>query len=377
MKLGIWGRRVIYAVAVFVFVEASLQAFYRVTTGSYLIDRDRPPLFAPDPTSGWTNKPNLSYRHVTPEFAADVYTNSQGFRVSSRHEEYDKEHAAERFRILLLGPSFAYGWGVDYEDTFAVQLEKSLANAGATRKMTIEVLNHGVPSQPPANNLQWFIRHGKDYKPNLVIQLVYGSLEVEATPSTSVVVENGHMLPNALGTVDRIWAYAKTSATVFYSGVIVAFVQKSLYEQDREENIEGAGRDLRNNRSFDPEDVQVKESIALYERFRDSVEQTGAQLLIVHFPLSYVVHPEDRARWALQGVEHIDQQIDFNRAMCAYLNGDGVPCLNLTDDLATTARNEGSRLYYWLDIHWTKEGNARAAELVAQHLTKDHSISLM
>src|SRR5215831_15131990 len=81
---------VLYFLFLFIFVEVSLQVFYRVTTGTYLYAREKPPIYASDPYSGWTNRPNLTYHHVTPEFAAEIFTNSEGFRVSSAHEEYGK-----------------------------------------------------------------------------------------------------------------------------------------------------------------------------------------------------------------------------------------------------------------------------------------------
>src|SRR5262245_46148385 len=123
-----WQRWLMYGITVTILFESSLQVFYRITTGSYLFFRHKPPIFASDPISGWTNKPRLSFRHVTPEFVADIHTNSQGFRVSSAGEEYKRGRDMDVFRILLLGPSFAFGWGVDYEDTFGAQLQRMLAN---------------------------------------------------------------------------------------------------------------------------------------------------------------------------------------------------------------------------------------------------------
>lgn len=74
----------------------------------------------------------------------------------------------------------------------------------------------------------------------------------------------------------------------------------------------------------------------------------------MHFSLPYVVHPEDMTRWVLHGVTNVEQQKQFNREFCAFLNGQDIACLNLTDDLIDTARQKTERLYYWLDIHWTE-----------------------
>jgi hypothetical protein len=363
-----WGWA-FYLVVVIGFLEATLQIFYWVTTGSYLYDRDKPAIYAADPISGWTNAPRLSFRHYTPEFTADIYTNGQGFRVSRQHEEYGREAEPGTFRILLLGPSFAFGWGVNFEYTFGSQLQQRLAHARFANGSTIEVLNHGVPSLPPANGLEWFRHTGKTYGPDLVIQFIYGSFEVSSTPDTSTIVENGHLIEEPLGSKQRTWAYIKHSATVFYSGIILGSLSKAMYEKDRDGKIHGAGRDMRNLQAFSPEDNHVKESMRFYRALKDAVSHNGTDLLIVHFPLSYVVHPEDRARWMLQGVEHIGLQIASNQAFGAYLSALGIQCLDLTEELIETVKEDRTRLYYWLDIHWTERGNMVAAQAVARYLT--------
>ena len=312
--------------------------------------------------------PGLSYRHATPEFTVDLYTNSQGFRVSSGHEEYEKQKPKGTFRILLLGPSFAFGWGVNFEKTFGEQLRRVLAKAGFADGSRIEVLNHGVPAHPPANDLEWFNYVGKYYSPDLAIQFVYGSLEVSAEPDTSVVIRNGYAVLANPGVRDMIWAYAKNSATVFYSGIIIGQIHKLIFRGDPEGKIEGAGRDMRNPPVFRLDDPRVRESLTFYTALKETVEGAGADLLIVHFPLAYIVHPEDRARWVLQGVEDIEQQIMFNRAFASYLNELGIDCLNLTDDLIESAKRDKNRLYFWLDVHWTELGNTIAAQLVGQYL---------
>jgi hypothetical protein len=117
---------------------------------------------------GFSMKPNLNFRHVTNEFDAYLYTNSEGFRTSQSHEEYSTVKDNSRFRILLLGPSFAFGWGVNYEDTFAKQLEDNLAASGFASGRKIAVINAGVPAMPPANQLNWSDSYGQKYSPDLV-----------------------------------------------------------------------------------------------------------------------------------------------------------------------------------------------------------------
>jgi hypothetical protein len=41
--------------------------------------------------------------------------------------------------------------------------------------------------------------------------------------------------------------------------------------------------------------------------------------------------------------------------------------------LVKAAIDSPGRLYYWLDIHWTRRGNLVAARSVAQHLADEFS----
>jgi len=360
--------RGLYLLSLILVIEIVLQGYYRITTGSYLYNRDKPPIWSADPISGWTNRPNFSYRHLTPEFATDLHTNSQGFRVSKRHEEYPHHKASGKYRILLLGPSFPFGWGVDYEETFGVQLARVLKGKGFVPGQSIEVLNHGVPALPAANQLEWFRHTGKDYSPDLVIHFAYGSLEVNPQPDRSVIVRNGRLQPLDVNFTDIIWGHAKNSATVFFGGIIVAQLSKMVGVDKGDGGIEGAGQVLHNASVFHAQSITVRESTAFYRAFKRAANEAGAEFLVVHFPLAYVVHSADRARWALHGVENIETQVAFNRKFAIHLNQKGVHCLNLTDALVEYAKQNPLRLYYWLDVHWTPLGNRRSAELVSQYL---------
>jgi hypothetical protein len=44
---------VLYIACLLLFLEVSLQSFYRFTTGTYLYVRGKPALFESDPFSGW------------------------------------------------------------------------------------------------------------------------------------------------------------------------------------------------------------------------------------------------------------------------------------------------------------------------------------
>ncbi|MFZ5452621.1 MAG: SGNH/GDSL hydrolase family protein [Thermodesulfobacteriota bacterium] len=84
--------------------------------------------------------PRSRVYYQTCEFHCFAAINSLGFR--------DKEVGAEKkkkLRLVAIGDSFTYGWGVDLQDTWPKILEKNLQDRG----LSLEILNFGKPGASP------------------------------------------------------------------------------------------------------------------------------------------------------------------------------------------------------------------------------------
>ena len=120
---------------------------------------------------------------------------------------------------------------------------------------------------------------------------------------------------------------------------------------------------------FNIEKPEVRDATAFYEHLAKAVQESGARLQIVYFPLSYVIYPEDENRWRHLGVRNVAAESAFDAAFVDYLNAQHIPAADITQDLRDAATGR-KRLYNWLDIHWTPEGNAAAANAVAGVLSR-------
>ena len=211
-------RSFLYVVFVCVCVEVGLQGFYYFTAGDFLFRRVGIPIYAREPYAGFGNRPGLSFDHRTNEFRARYYINQAGFRVPRSEVEYTLAKPSNIYRIMLLGDSFAFGWGVNYELSFAGVLQQLLQEGSFAGDKKIEIVDAGVPAMPPAPQLTWFDHVGKDYAPDLVIQVVYESLaqpfNFTATPPWAVS-EDGY-----LTAYRRRYESLKKLATVFYGWIL-------------------------------------------------------------------------------------------------------------------------------------------------------------
>jgi hypothetical protein len=351
-------------------LEVALQFHYRVVAGEWLVRRTALPLFfAPDEDTGFRLRPNLALSHRTVEFATEIYTDSAGLRVGAAGDEIPVTKPDGVRRMMLLGPSFAFGWGVDFEDTFLERLREHRERIDPTLRGRLDNVNAGVPALGPIQQLAWFRRDGIRYAPDLVIQIVYGSLEVSEEYSEGYRVDGrGYLVPRDSSEGRRWLGALKRSAIVFQGWRLFTRWRASDSDRRAGGEIAGAGRPLPAVSPFDPASDRVRRALAFYEELQRTVHGTGAELLILTFPLSYVVHPEDLPRWSHLGVSDPESRRAFETAFAAHLNRSGILCLDLSDTLIRAAQASEERLYYFVDIHWTPAGHDAAARAVAEAL---------
>jgi hypothetical protein len=358
-----------YMLYLLLFIEVSLQSFYYFSSGEVLWKRTAIPIYRPDRYMVYSVKSNLTYHHATNEFDSYLYTNGEGFRTSRFHEEYSLGKDDSRFRILLLGPSFAFGWGVNYEDTFANQLKNYLGAGGFAAGREIEVINAGVPSLAPMNQLNWFDNYGKKYSPDLVVQLIYGTMiRGDELDTTLKANSDGYLVTTNATRAKKIQSWLKNFAVVHYGWVFYTTISSAAGASLKQKRVEGAGIELKEQTQFDLNEESTRRAVNFYQRLGNSISAAETKLLIVHFPLSYRVHREDVSRWKHLGVEDFTLDLSFNETFCGHLSQQGIPCLNITQDLIGEGQRSQERLYYWLDIHWTPNGNRVAAQSVARYL---------
>jgi lysophospholipase L1-like esterase len=118
---------------------------------------------------GHEHVPNRSARLM----GANVTINSRGLRnpeVAARPEPGVR-------RVLVLGDSMTFGWGVEEHETYPRVLEQML-NASGRRT---EVINAGVGNYNTSQEVAWFIQRGLAYEPQEVILGFYIN-DAEPTP---------------------------------------------------------------------------------------------------------------------------------------------------------------------------------------------------
>jgi hypothetical protein len=116
-------------------------------------------IFRPDAVLGWALRRNWSGVHEKFDFSVHVHTDGSGFRATPAAPA-----TGPALRILVVGDSFAFGWGVEDKETFAAVLARELG-----RVRPVEVINAGVPGYGPDQYWLFLRERGFALAPDLVL----------------------------------------------------------------------------------------------------------------------------------------------------------------------------------------------------------------
>ncbi|MCX5700972.1 MAG: SGNH/GDSL hydrolase family protein [Candidatus Omnitrophica bacterium] len=96
--------------------------------------------------------------------SSTIEISSQGIR----DYEYPIQKERGKYRIIILGDSIAFGWGIELQQTLSKELERSLNKAGKR----YEVLNFSVPTYNTVQEVETLTTKCLAYNPDLVIFVV-------------------------------------------------------------------------------------------------------------------------------------------------------------------------------------------------------------
>ena len=368
------GKKLVFTLLLLTFsvllAEISLQTLYRITAGQWLWQWWALPLYEPDDVRVYRVRSNLNYLHKTSEYEVRYYTNEQGFRTGADRKPVSIAKPEDVYRVLYLGPSFAFGWGVDYEQSYAYLIARNLR---APRRV-IESVNAGVPAQPMNYQLAWLKREGYRYSPDLVVQTVYAdccvSMAEDGTiPKDVPYVRNNYLYPPAPKTSGEaiqqiVRHYRRYSALLFFGWRMYVAVAPG---KERSGTGQELYRDQGGDDSCDQDRLAVK--YHAYESFVWKALDRKVPIVFLYVPLAYIVRPADVVRVSHQGKQkNPSTERSLTKNMQKILTDNGIHFIDLTEVLV---RNDArARMYRLYDIHFTPAGNQVAADTATPIIQK-------
>ncbi len=301
---------------------------------------------------GFRLVPSLKTRMSGPEYDVAVETNSMGFRDDEIGPKTGK-------RILLLGDSFAMGYGVSRGEIFADRLERDLG---------VDVVDAGTGGYEIVHQVQLLKEYGKSLAPDFVVYALYLGNDLawndqweRGSDGTlrSLVREYPVRQPREIKLLRLLhdFAYGLRAKSKEKDGEWLPFDgYLGLCERD-------FGEEAR--KDYD-------QATGLLGEMAQQVRGLGVPFFVVFVPYRSMVEPEARASLKVK-VPDLDSRYDLTRPgreMDRRLTELGIDHADSTAFLAEQHSRTGAGLFFPIDGHLTPEGH-RALGAFLEPLLKE------
>jgi lysophospholipase L1-like esterase len=316
----------------------------------------------PHPERGWSNRPGVRVPYGEPEFSITVTHDRHGFRS----KPVEPERVPGRTRVLVLGDSFAYGVGVEDDQTFSARLE--------ALEPALEVINGGVNGYGTAQELLMLRDEGQRFRPDIVITAFFwndlgnnnrkdvarftldrGQLRYPE-PAPARTAEQSAEEEAAVAQAEERRAWLRWSYTYRFAsdrGKLLAFWLKDLVGIPLEESDFTSAAER--------EQAWQLEGALLAEMQRVTRE-SGARLLLLVIPEQSQVQPDVQ----VTGLDPEEYQVQERLREIA--GREQIPMLDALPALRAAYESRGEPLYYLRDRHLRANGHEIVAAALAAEL---------
>ncbi len=320
----------------------------------------------------WTPRPNAAGIHVRAgSFSSSFTTNSRGLR----DREYDEAKPDGVVRIVAVGDSFTWGYGVNDDEIFTEILESILPNT--------EVINLGVTGYNLKQEIRYFAREGARFDPDILLVAVAQNDILLGTGSPPKLP--GMTIPTQVDEPPR-GGFNRLKTFLNDHVVLYSFVADRLNtNKDVVRLLVKIGIKDRLLR-FEETDTNLVPALREYPATLDSAmrrlqselldlkalsERHGMRLVVALIPALQTVDPK-----ALQHsiAYTIYEESDFDlakpyRLITEFASSNDIELINPVPDFRS-AFARGESIYFHRDMHFNFTGHRLFAESIAAYLMK-------
>jgi hypothetical protein len=295
-------------------------------------------LFRYDARLGWVHEPGRVRKFAILETTTTVSINSHGLR----DREYALARSGDARRMLVLGDSMAWGWGVEADQIFCERLE--------ARHPDWEIIDAAVPGYSTDQQLLYFEREGRRWNPDVVLLLFHPN-DAEENERTAQSWQNKPGFELVAGELVAIHQPVPERS---FAQALASYVHANTYFWSR---VQGRLRHwlrpaatpaARGRLAPDGPEVEYPLTMELLLALGERVERAGSRLLVVGVPM----------------LGEKEQKIE--RAVAETLRYAGVPFQPLS---ASFADRFDALMFEW-NGHWNPQGHAVAADAVERFLSE-------
>jgi hypothetical protein len=304
------------------------------------------------------------------ETVQEIQTNSIGMR--------DREHEVEAdkgvLRVMVLGDSHMEALQMKFEHSFPRLLEDKLR---ALLSREVEVINVAVSGWGTDEQVTYFSRYGKKFKPNLVLLAVtlHNDISDNLEQNFHVFVDGKLASKSVQITPDveyKIWQLKAFLGAQFhaYQLLRVWWHAKGLTEGGQQLNSHVAGL----VRKESPEQINKGWQMTrqLLVKLKGEAAQIDAQLAMFLIPLSMQLD-EEKLRGFLSDNHLSSSAVDIERPqrlMKEFMDDAHIEVIDLLPCFREWEMTHRKALFLKYDGHWTEDGHDLASSVVSQALVR-------
>ncbi len=304
-------------------------------------------MYSVDEAVGYVLTPGFDGILERAEFSHRVDTNALGLRGAE-----PRPRQANTFRIVCLGDSFTWGFGVRTSETFAARLESILTEKYPA--LDVQVLNAGVPGYGTADQLHFLESRSEILDPDLVL--------VQFLPETDFM-ENRRPAKGAFEPRDG-WLVLKADAVdptevqpAWHRALAWAKRQSHLlsFVSERVGYLamrSGLLPQRALTRAYDFDEHDARLAIDLLRDVARTANALGAATIFVFSPGQAPVLSDDTSNLP-----------SASSVVAKAAQGAGAGFIDLTGPLRD--RPDRLNLYYPVDGHWSATGHAAVADILS------------
>lgn len=333
-----------------------------------------------DPLLGWRNRPQIQGYFARREFRHHVRHNSYGMRGA----EIGLAPEPGRIRVLAVGDSFTWGYGVEEEETFCRLLSKAL---------DVEVLNLGVSGYGTDQELLSLRKVRSRYGARAVIVFFDAATDVSdvrnahrwgyAKPRMAVASDGSLYLAERPAqrraavvsssdtdrskNVEHPWFNMLAESSTLFNVTVAGLASRSWSVRNflQESGIVGAwvawdDEEVLKHASSENVEAGWEVTFAILAEMKRSLIEYGMDLIVVHIPGKGQVSPR-------LDLEVFDPQFPPRR-LREFCDSAGILFIDTLPELTAALQGDGPEPYYRFDPHLTPTGHHIVARSVARQL---------
>ncbi len=313
-----------------------------------------------DSLLGWKHLPNHEDRFIMSDFDIHVKINDKGLRDKS----YSYQRQKGVFRILVLGDSFTWGFGVEKEQIFTERIEKSQDN--------LEVINMGVSGYSTDQEYLLLKEEGLKYQPQLILLMFFDNDIYENSlainyfiyPKPKFSIVNGKLiltsrpLSTKVSPLRKVHYFLRTHLITYNILVRVLLYNQIKPIKFSRQLVSGIKLWLIGKKKENPFEL----TCAILSELKALSEAHGAQLVIIQIATQ-------------------DQALDFDKTkpnkLTKYCRAQNIPFLDLAEPFQDYLRsNKKQSLQFANDRHWNANAHKLAAEIISSYLKEEDLIAM-